>query len=253
MQNLKICSWNINLGFKLDQINKELSNPNFQNMDILFLQECSLNEEPLLGINYKSLEAKSQKIKGRSQGNAIIWNTKKFKLSSAWSVPLPNYRTTKIARTESLFLNRIRPQKRTALAVEGKIGKTTLRLYCLHLDVLGWEHKKAQLSHLLTIDQTLKAVDLTILCGDLNTISIARLPRYKSLKTLMKDHEFADLSSHIKSTFKGRQKLDFIWLKNRSKMQFKTHCWTLPTKGSDHLPLLAELTNENGKSSNNSH
>lgn len=254
MTQIHICSWNIHLGLHLEKILAEIQNSkDFSNLDFLLLQEASIQNgqedsqtiSEKLGKNYSHLQSISQTIRKRPQSNAIVWNSNKFVLKTACSLPLPKYRSTALPKRENYLLKFFKPQTRTALMSEGTFGPLSIRIYSIHLDVLGWEHKTAQLLRILNEDQKLPPIDLTILGGDFNTLSIARRPHFKSFHKLIADHEFKDISTEVKYTFSRRltrrQKLDFILLRASPAVRYTYKIWTLPTKSSDHLPVFTEI------------
>lgn len=250
---INLATWNINLGLKFDTVLKQIqSEESFAHLDLLFLQEVSQSDTQKVvtklqqkgSLPYLSLQSTAQNIKKRDQGNAIIWNQAKFKLNTAWTLPLPNYRQTSHTGRETTLLKRVAPQKRIALMCELKYQEYSLRLYSLHLDVLGWQHKVDQLARVLDLDSHLAPVDLTLIAGDFNTISNRFLPPHTAMHSLIKTHGFMELTTDIKYTFtaarnRSKQKLDFIFIK--TKLKYTSQSEAIETNASDHLPVFSTI------------
>ena len=236
---LRVCTWNINLGLRLDDILEAISkHRDFAGLDLLALQEASVHGgrqdgdaiASVLGRGYECHQVAAQSVRGHVQANALIWNPRRVKVERAGHLQLPR------ATGGS--------QQRNTVVVEGQADGHSLLAYSVHLDIFGAEHKQAQIRHVLEDRNARPPADITVLAGDLNLYHLSRWPSWSKLIRAYQSEGFVDAARSIRWTHSMgaipiRQKLDSILV--RSTFDLKLRSWTLPVKGSDHIPLFAEL------------
>ena len=239
---LRVCTWNINLGLRLDDILEAISkHRDFAGLDLLALQEASVHGgrqdgdaiASVLGRGYECHQVAAQTVRGHVQANALIWNRPHVKVERAGHLQLPR------ARGGALLA-----QQRNTVVVEGAADNHSLLAYSLHLDIFGAEHKQAQLAHVLQDRDARPSADITVVAGDLNLYHLSRWPSWSKLIRAYQRDGFVDAARSIRWTHSTgaipiRQKLDSILV--RSTLDLKLRSWTLPVEGSDHIPLFADL------------
>lgn len=210
-------------------------------LDLLALQEVSTHAgvedaraiAEALGPGYRWWQERAQSVRGLDQGNALVWDAERFELAPAGVLDLP--------APEGRLLSRLPPSRRNALVAEGHGDGLSVRVVCVHLDVLGLTHKHAQLAHVLDDLDGRPRVELTLLAGDLNTYGMAGAVRWTRLRARAWERGFAEVSRGVRWTHRAarvRQKLDAVFAAPRG---VRHRAWTVPTAASDHLPVLVEL------------
>ncbi len=251
---IRLCTWNIQLGSQLNQVLDALTHDhNFAGLELLALQEASIHHNiedartiaAVLGPTYDCYQVTAHLLNGREQANALVWNTERVRVRSKDSVRLPYAREVKLTRTERTLLRALPVQQRISLVVEGVLGTELFRIYVAHLDVVGFAHKRHQFAHILNDARLRPPVDLTILAGDLNTFKIRSRPTWSQLIAAAQADGFQDLTSEIRWTHSVRplrmkQKLDAIFIRHNAPLEYRS--WSLDIPGSDHIPVLAEIT-----------
>ena len=240
MATLAVASWNVQLGLRLAEVLEgvgRLGQP-----ALLALQEVSEhNGRPdsdriarCLGRDYRACQAIAQHVRGRPQANALVWDTKRFEAvnSEVVDLPLPAGR----------MLRRLPESRRNALLIEGRFAQRTLRVYTVHLDVLGIVHKQFQLLAVLEDADRRRPVDVTLIAGDLNTYGVRGRPRWAGLRALVEGHGFEDVTVDVGWTHRARggirQKLDAL-LVRPSGLDWRARAE--PLDGSDHIPIVGEV------------
>lgn len=237
---LRVCTWNINLGVRLDDILEAVSKyRDFAGLDLLALQEASVHGgrpdsvaiASVLGRGYGCHQVAAQTVRGHVQANALIWNRRYVKVEHAEHLQLPRAKSG--------------AQQRNTVIVEGEADKHSLLAYSVHLDIFGAEHKQAQLTRVLEDGIARRPPDITVVAGDLNLYHLSRWPSWSKLIRAYQNEGFVDAARSIRWTHSMgaipiRQKLDSILV--RSTLDLKLRSWTLPVKGSDHIPLFADLS-----------
>lgn len=251
---LQLCTWNIEFGLQLDAIVTALNTcPDFTGIDMLALQEASIHDgvedarvlAHALGANYDYYQITAQRVNGRVQANALVWNVDRVQVESRSSVKLPQRDEVKLSHAERLFLRAIPLQHRISLVVEGRVADKRVRLYVAHLDVMGYELKHQQFHYILQDAHKRPAVDLSVIAGDLNTFRLFRArPTWRQLEHTAHAVGFRDITTEIvwtRSESKGRlkQKLDAIFIRQPQLRSYRS--WSLEIPGSDHIPVFAEL------------
>ena len=236
---LRVCTWNINLGLQLDDILEAASkHRDFAGLDLLALQEASVHDgrpdgvaiASLLGRGYECHQVAAQTVRGHIQANALIWNRRRVTVQRAGHLQLPRAKGG--------------AQQRNTVVVEGEADNHSLLAYSVHLDIFGAEHKQAQLAHVLEDRGARPAADITVVAGDLNLYHLSRWPSWSKLIRAYQQEGFVDAARSVRWTHSMgaipiRQKLDSILV--RSTLDLKLRSWTLPVRGSDHIPLFADL------------
>jgi endonuclease/exonuclease/phosphatase family metal-dependent hydrolase len=239
---VRICTWNILLGLRLKKIVETVhSLPDFRHVDLFALQEASVHDgrpdaeaiSEALGPGYTYFQATAQLFRGREQGNALIWRRELFDQSPE-VVSLSDVQP-RLTRVERTLLRAIPPQKRIAIRAESPY----LRVYVMHLDVLGFAHKLEQFRSILTDMAGRPPVPLTLIAGDLNTFGPPRLELWRRIRAASHDAGFVELTRGIRRTHWAAQKLDAIYA--AGAVGGSHRAWTRSVRASDHLPVFAEL------------
>lgn len=240
---VRVCTWNIQLGLKLDAVVAAVrADRDFKNLDLLCIQEasehagrqdCSIIAEAM-GPGYAHHQVTAQQRNGVDQGNGLVWRHGTFEPGSPQIVPLDTL-TANVSRAERTLLKAVPPQRRIAIRAESP----DLRVYVVHLDVIGFAHKLEQLKAVITDMEARPRAPLTVVAGDLNTFGPPGLQLWRRLDAVAAEAGLVDLTRRIRRTHWTSQKLDAIFV--RSEARFRHRSWTLPLKASDHLPVFAEI------------
>lgn len=251
---LRFCSWNIQVGMRRARILDLVTHyVDFRHLDLIALQEASAHEHGddasliahALGESYSSYHHIYNYLKLRPQANALVWNSTHIRLDAIEHHILPTHKQVIVPRAESAILNRLKRQARVNLVGEGSYRHLAVRVCAAHLDVLGYRFKRQQFRAILDDLRGRSPVDLLILAGDFNTFRIGGRPTWDQLKRDAAELDLRAISDDIKwtqSTLRMKQKLDEIFV--ASSQPFHSRVWTLDVKGSDHLPIFAEITIE---------
>lgn len=235
---LRLASWNIELGRRLPLIVEGFAR--LPPLDVIALQELSEHDGEFdatriaehLGPEWHAAQATAQFLRGQHQANGFIWNSDHVHVQHVTTIALP---------TPSGRALRNLPSRRSAAVMEARLGAQRLRLYSVHLDVLGVAHKHAQFARVLRDAAEQPPVDLTVIAGDMNTFGIAGRPRWRELRRLAHEAGFEELTVNVGWTHRGlgvRQKLDAIFA-SPAGLAYRSRRMILP--GSDHIPIMAEL------------
>jgi endonuclease/exonuclease/phosphatase family metal-dependent hydrolase len=138
-------------------------------------------------------------------------------------------------RGERALLRLSPPQKQTALCAQGD----GLRVYVVHLDVVGFKHRLEQWRAILEDMRGRPEVALSLVAGDLNTFGARKMARWPELDALAAEAGLAEVTRRIRRTHWTGQKLDAIFAKASALRRAKS--WTLVTKASDHRAVFADL------------
>jgi endonuclease/exonuclease/phosphatase family metal-dependent hydrolase len=238
---LRVCTWNINLGVRLDEVLDAVStHRDFAGLDLFALQEASVHHghpdghavAALLGPDYECHQVTAQTIRGHIQANAMIWNRRRVKVD--------RFDHLQLAGGRSLY-----KQQRNSVVVEGESDRVSLLAYSVHLDIFGAAHKREQVLDVMKDRLARPPADLTIVAGDLNLFQLSRWPSWSKLIEAYEAEGFADAARRIRWTHSHRalpikQKLDSILV--RSPAGVKLRSWTVEARGSDHIPLFADIS-----------
>jgi endonuclease/exonuclease/phosphatase family metal-dependent hydrolase len=241
---VRLCTWNILLGLRLGAVVTAVrSLPDFRNLDLFALQEASSHDgkadaaaiAEAMGDDYTYFQATAQLFRGREQGNALIWRRGLFEDGSAEVVSLPEISTVNMKRAERALLRAIPPQRRIAIRAESD----RLRVYVMHLDVVGFTHKLEQFRAIVTDMEARPRVPLTIVAGDLNTFGPPRLQLWRRLRAAAHDAGLVELTRGVRRTHWTAQKLDAVYIHGSDVPAHRA--WTLNVRASDHLPVFVEF------------
>jgi endonuclease/exonuclease/phosphatase family metal-dependent hydrolase len=246
---VRICTWNIQMGLRLQAVLDAVSNhPDFSAVDVFAVQEASIHNgrqdaeaiATALGPRFRWFQATAQMLRRRNQGNALIWREGVFEPSAPEIVALRGAGLIRMTRTERALLRAIPPQRRIAIRAES----AAMRVYVVHLDVIGFTHKLEQFGAVVADMQARPAVPLTLVAGDLNTFGMPRLQMWRRIRAAAKSAELVELTKGVRRTHWTSQKLDAIYMKSTPAVSHRA--WALRVRGSDHLPVFADLETEGG-------
>lgn len=241
---MRVCTWNILLGLRLGTVLDAVRDlGDFRDLDLLALQEASVHDgrpdaaaiAEAMGPGYAYFQATAQLFRGREQGNALIWRRGLFAEGSTHVVSLSEVDVSRLGRVERALLRAIPPQKRIAIRAES----THLRVYVMHLDVLGFTHKLEQFRAIVADIETRPRVPLTLVAGDLNTFGPPRLQLWRRIRAAAHDAGLTELTRGLRRTHWTAQKLDAIYAAGH--LAATHHAWTRAVRASDHLPVFAEF------------
>ena len=239
---MRVCTWNIQLGLRLDAIVDAVrTHSDFKDLDLLCLQEASIHRgrhdaaviAAALGAGYGHFQATAQLRGGQEQANALIWSREAFEPGEPQIVSLSDA-LAKIPRAESTLLRALAPQQRIAIRAESP----AMRVYVVHLDVIGFAHKIEQLRAVITDMAARLPVPLTLVAGDVNTFGPPGLQLWRRLATAASDAGLVEVTGEVGRTHWTAQKLDAIFVSARA---FKSRAWTLGLRASDHHPVFADI------------
>ncbi len=241
---IRICTWNIQLGRRLDAVLDAIrSHRDFASVDLLAIQEASIHDgrpdaaqiAHALGPDYSHFQATAQMLRGRDQGNALIWRRRSFEPSAPQVVALTGAAARPMSRAERTLLRAVPPQRRIAIRAQS----AALRVYVVHLDVIGFTHKLEQF-RAVTGDMAVQApVPLTLVAGDLNTFGVPRLQMWRRIRALARTSGLVEVTRAVRRTHWTAQKLDAIYALAEAPLTH--HAWVLKVRASDHLPVFADI------------
>ena len=238
-----VCTWNIQLGRRLGAVLEAVRTlRDFRHLDLLALQEASVHDGKAdaeviaraLGPQHSYFQATAQLRRGQAQGNALVWRRGMFEHRSHAVVSLSDFPPPSMSRTERALLRAIPPQRRIAIRAES----AALRVYVMHLDVVGFTHKLEQFRAILDDMAARPHVPLTVVAGDLNTFGPPRLQLWRRIRASAHDAGLVELTQGLRRTHWTAQKLDAIYVRGAAAVH---RAWTLEVRASDHLPVFAEF------------
>lgn len=241
---MRVCTWNILLGLRLGAVVGAVrALPDFAGLDLFALQEASVHDgkpdaktiAEAMGDGYGWFQANAQKFRGLEQGNALIWRKGMFDDVTHDVVSLSEIPRDRIGAAERALLRAIPPQRRIAVRAESK----ELRVYVMHLDVLGFTHKLEQFRAILSDLAARPPVATTLVAGDLNTFGVPRLHRWQRLRSAAEKAGLVELTRGLARTHWTRQKLDAVYL--GAKRIPDHRAWTAGVRASDHYPVFVEF------------
>ena len=247
---MRICTWNIQLGLRLDAVlDAVTTHADFTALDMFAIQEASVHDgrqdaetiAQAMGPDYRYFQATAQMLRGRDQGNALIWRATDFAPVTPKVVTLSGTASVPVSRAERTLLRAIPPQRRIAIRAESP----DLRVYVVHLDVIGFTHKLEQFKAVIRDMAAQPAVPLTVVAGDLNTFGVPRLQMWHRIRAAARSAGLVELTKSIRRTHWTAQKLDAIYV--RAEAPFKHRAWVLKVRASDHLPVFADIDLRAGK------
>lgn len=240
---MRVCTWNILLGVRLPRLLETVrTTPDFRHLDMFAVQEASVHKgrpdaeaiAEAMGDDYVYFQATAQVFRGRVQANALIWRRGLFERAPE-VVSLNEVPRARLPRAERTLLRAIPPQRRIAIRAESE----AIRVYVMHLDLIGFTHKLEQFRAILTDMAARQPVPLTLIAGDLNTFGPPRLQLWRRIRAAAGDARLVELTHGIRRTHWTAQKLDAIYAGGAVG---STHrAWTLNVRASDHLPVFADF------------
>ena len=240
---MRICTWNILLGLRLSRVIETVrTHPDFRHLDLLAIQEASVHDgrpdaetiAEAIGDGYEWFQATAQLFRGREQANALVWRNGLFE-EPPQVVSLSDLPRGKLTRAERTLLRAIPPQRRIAIRAESE----ALRVYVMHLDVVGFTHKLEQFRAILTDIASRHPVPLTLIAGDLNTFGPPRLQLWRRIRAAANDAGLVELTHGLRRTHWTAQKLDAVYAGGAVGATHRA--WTLNVRASDHLPVFADF------------
>ncbi|GEM_PF-4873232 len=277
---MQFISYNIHMAVRLPVILSEFKKRDLMTKTAIFcLQEASVNglknscdeileSFPMLPLAYKFEPC--NELNGKIQANGIIYRKDIFEPVSYSAIQLPTLpKIFQLIGISIFWKRRIEPRICQNLLLKTQDGKY-VRILNTHLDFLGgWMHTFQQLGKILHIfRKKRKMADVTLLCGDFNTMIFRkRHKKYREkLLEFLAIHHLYDMTKHIKNTYQFkpaevkkfvaapffsqlvgylripiRQKLDWILIYRKDKTQKIPDAQVLSMPGSDHLPLVANI------------
>lgn len=240
---MRIATWNILLGQRLAKVLDTVrTREDFRHLDLFALQEASHHDgrpdaatiaEALDG-DYEYFQATAQLFRGRVQANALIWRKGLFTREPE-IVSLSELPDLRLSRVERTLLRAIRPQQRIAIRAESP----DLRVYVMHLDLIGFAHKLEQFRAIVSDIEERPPAALTLLAGDLNTFGPPRPRMWRAIRRTANEAGLVELTHGLRRTHWTAQKLDAIYAAGNVPHAHRS--WTLSVRASDHLPVFAEL------------
>ena len=244
---MRICTWNILLGLRLGKLLDAVrTQTDFRDLDLFALQEASAHDgrpdaETIAGAiaeasgrEYEWFQATAQLYRGREQANALVWRRGLFD-NEPQVVSLSDFPHMRMKRLERTLLRAIPPQRRIAIRAESN----ALRVYVMHLDVIGFAHKHEQFRAIVSDMAERPPVPLTLVAGDLNTFGPPRLRLWRRIRATAHDAGLVELTYGLRRTHWTAQKLDAIYA--AGTIPARHRAWTLPSRASDHLPVFSEF------------
>ncbi|MHB8612845.1 MAG: endonuclease/exonuclease/phosphatase family protein [Candidatus Dormibacteraceae bacterium] len=239
-----MCTWNIEFGLRLDAVLDSVRRTDdFRGLDLFCLQEASVHEgrpdaqriAEAMGAGYDHFQATAQVRRGLEQANALIWRRDAFQPAQPYVLSLGEPAFGKMTRAERTLLRAIAPQQRMAIRAESP----TLRVYVVHLDVVGFTHKIEQLGAVIADMASRPQVPLTLVAGDLNTFGPPGLQLWRRLADTAMAAGMVDVTRGVRSTHWTSQKLDAIFV--QAAEETRSRAWTLDVRASDHQPVFADI------------
>ena len=242
---MRVCSWNIQLGARLDAVlDAIVREPSFRDVDVLALQEASIHDgvpdaaaiAKRMGAGFEFFQATAQRRRGLAQANAIVWRRRVLRsLEPPEVLPLPESPTIEVGHPERMLLRVLPPQTRMAVRAES----SAVRIYVVHLDVVGFTHKLEQFQAVLADMRARKPVPLTVVAGDLNTFGPVRPHLWRRIASAAEEAGLINLTADVRRTHWTGQKLDAIYASSGVPVTHRS--WTAGLRASDHLPVFADI------------
>lgn len=241
---MRICTWNILLGLRLGAVIDAVKNRrDFHDLDLFALQEASVHDgradaeaiAEAMGDGYSWFQATAQMFRGREQANALIWKRGVFEPEPLEVVTLASMDDARLTRVERALLRAVPPQRRIAVRAESR----DLRVYVMHLDVVGFAHKLEQFRSVINDAKARPEVARTLLAGDMNTFGPPSLHPWRRLRDAAHDAGLTEVTHHLRRTHWTAQKLDAIYV--GGEPAHHPHAWTLRLRASDHFPVFADI------------
>jgi endonuclease/exonuclease/phosphatase family metal-dependent hydrolase len=239
-----VCTWNIQLGLRLDAVLAAVDeHQDFHGLDLFCLQEASVHDgrpdaariAEAMGGGFGHIQATAQVRRGMPQANALIWRREAFEPGEPQIVSLSNPAAAKMTRAERALLRAISPQQRIAVRAES----AALRVYVVHLDVIGFTHKLEQFKAVIADMAARSPVPLTVVAGDLNTFGPPAWQLWRRLHAAASEAGLLEVTQDVSRTHWTAQKLDAIFV--QTPLAFTARAWARNLRASDHQPVFADI------------
>lgn len=252
---LRIESWNINRGLRLDEIIGFLAG---SSADLIMLQEVDLNARRTryrniarniaraLQMNYV-FGCEFEELGQRNHASAAFHGQ-----ATLSSLPLSDPRVLRFRRQSTFwhprwfiptwqFFER-RLGGRMALVSEVAVQGRTLRIYNVHLESRGSDELRCiQLSEILTDIQEHSAETSVLIAGDFN-FDLSQGSRAVLVKNMQLDNPFANLGRRPTSVVRRPGRTASIdWILTHKALETTQAAIHNSIDASDHYPLLLEL------------
>jgi endonuclease/exonuclease/phosphatase family metal-dependent hydrolase len=241
---VRVCTWNIQLGLHLDAVLAAVhGKQDFHGLDLFCLQEASVHDgrpdaariAEAMGRGYDHVQVTAQVRRGLPQANALIWRRQAFEPGEPQIVSLSNPAVAKLTRAERTLLRAIAPQQRIAVRAES----AALRVYVVHLDVIGFTHKLEQFRAVIADMAARPPVPVTLVAGDLNTFGPPAWQLWRRLHTAAREAGLVEVTTEVRRTHWTAQKLDAIFVRTPNPLAARS--WALNLRASDHQPVFADI------------
>ncbi len=248
-KTFSVATYNIFDGRRPEQITQNILKLIRQGAHVICLQEVwplyrGRNIRKLIDqhipVHFKSQYYSEDGANWYDYGLGVLWDTNVFFDPTFNQLSFPKKSRLTLWDKSFFWILGLTPTifGRGALIGTFTFGEKTVRITNLHLDFQGGDiHRANQLQSLTNYLNSQPLVDNEIICGDFNTIGL--LGKQEKITGLKKI-----LGNGFQSIFKKPytssiiQQLDYIFVKNLSVRQAKI----IKLLGSDHYPLLAELS-----------
>lgn len=239
---LKIVTYNIQHGLKLQEIKNNLHLLSKQGVDIFCLQEIRrsfMNELlAVLGQGWKH-ESFFAPDDGFDYNVCMIWKSSELEATGFNAIPLP--KLDKLRGWQCLFEQVMRhdptPIHRGALSGIFKKADKYFRITTIHFDWSGgMPHRACQARHLADQLVSENFSGSEVVCGDGNTIGLFPERSTSEIQTAL-GADFVNALPHFPATSTSTQSLDKIFVKGMTVLDARV----LKLKGSDHFPVMASL------------
>ncbi len=226
---LKVVSFNIKLGRKIDQATYELSEiAELHDADLIFLQEMDAEGSEAIAkrleYHYVYYPASVHKTHDKNFGNAILC---KWPLLDPKKIILPHEHPHS-------------EQRRIAVAATVEMGAVEILAYSVHTETIFLSHKK----RISQADSIVRSIPddfrYVVVGGDFNTSSDKSI---ETTEQIFADAGFIRATKNVGWTVKGplglfRKQLDHIFARGMSMIAAGK---IEETKASDHRPVWARL------------
>jgi endonuclease/exonuclease/phosphatase family metal-dependent hydrolase len=240
---VRVGTWNIQLGLHIDEVVEAIEeHRDFHGLDLLCLQEASAHDgrpdaariANAMGAGYDHIQVTAQVRRGLPQANALIWRRAAFEPGTAQIVSLSSP-AGGVTLAERTVLRAILPQQRIAVRAES----AALRVYVVHLDVIGFRHKLEQFKAVIADMVARPPVRVTVVAGDLNTFGPPAWQLWRRLHAAATEAGLVEVTKEVGRTHWTAQKLDAIFL--QTEVPFTSRAWALDLRASDHQPVFADI------------
>lgn len=227
---LRIASFNVHCGKKLDRIIQDFSTPHLAACDIILLQEVEerfhFNQANVLAfsLGYYCAYMPARPTRRGTHGLAIL---SRYPLSDIERLDLP--------RNEFL----INTRDRVALAATANVRDQQLRIYNVHLDTrISAKRRRDQLSPVVSSTYAHSTLP-TIIAGDFNTFRLHHTSRLdEMLNNAGFTSPFVEGSHYTAKFLFWRPQLDWIYAR---KLNIISADVDLNISSSDHRPIWIDV------------